>query len=274
MKKEVLIKLLNYTKSRKILRIILLYNNEELLENVINIFEKLYNTNRTESEKSELVMLYIKNRKKENIEFLICSSIILNAYSFKMQKERIKQYLSKEICYEQIINECYIKNMNEEFSEDKKVDETPKKKEHKKDKPIIRSSALITQNEAVLRYRTNQEIYQLIKIYYLDERGKLINLIVNKNVLQFRNNYEQIKLLHLYLDKQDDNVYNLIVNYKILKNMNLYEQLKLIDLYLNNNTINNYNKIIRLVNLNYTLEEIEQELKNDFENNIKILENK
>ena len=70
------------------------------------------------------------------------------------------------------------------------------------------------------------------------------------------------------------NIDNLIINENILRHMNLYEQLKLIDLYLNNNTIDCYNKIIALSNLNHTYEEIELELKNDLDNNVKIYENK
>ena len=274
MKKEALNKLLSYTKSRKIIRLVFLYNNQDILEKLINIYEKLYNSNRTDSEKSELVLLYIKNRKRKNIEYLVCSSIILNTYSFNMQKQKIKEYLSNEESYEKIINECYIKTMSENINEEDREFEVPSKKKHKKDKNVIKSSVLITQNEHDLKYRTNNEIYNLIKIYYSDSTGKLINLIVNRNILEYRNSYEQLKLLKVYMDHPDKNVFNLIINEKLLKHMDLYEQLKIIDLYLINNNTINYNKITTLINLNYSFDEIEQEVKKDFENNIKIYKNK
>lgn len=255
MKKEDLNKLLVYTKSKKILRIIFLYNNENLLKEVLNIYDNLFNTNRTDSQKSDLVMLYIKNKKNEHIKELICGSLINDNYSFEEHVLIIKKYLKHLYSYEQIINDCYRKFMN---------NEEPKKKES----TIIKTNSIILTNKNVLKNRSNEEIHKLLEIYSNDETGNIINIIVNKNVLENRNNYEHIKLLNTYINYPYKRVFDLIINPNILKTNTLYEQLKLIDDYLDNPTEVTYNDIINSINdnkyMNYNsdmINNIEEEIK-------------
>lgn len=251
--------LLTYTKNRRILRLLFLYNNEELLINVLNIYKKLINSNRSDSQKSDLVVMYIKNRKRNHIDYLICNSQMLDLYTFIEQKEIIKQYLSYQIKYEQIVNNCYMKSMNLHVENSKNTETEILKRE----KIIARSASIITSNKSVLKYRTNEEIYNLVKVYYEDHAGVLINLIVNENILKYRNNHEQIKLLKLYLEHPIQRVYDLIVNNLVLHNMNLHDQLKLIDLYLDNQTEDMYYKISGMLLKNKSYKEIEDYINKD-----------
>lgn len=268
MKKEKVNELLKYTKSKKIIRILFLYNNEDLLDKVLMLYKNLYNTNRSDSQKSNLIFTFIRNRNIDHIDYLICNSQITNNYTFNEQKEIIKNYLSSKITYEQIVNECYMKLMNNK-TQISLIKSDNKDKEHKKDKTIIKISSLITSNKNVLKYRSNEEIYSLIKEYYKDDSGVLINLIINENVLINRNNYEHIKLLGVYLDNPCDRVYDLIVNKTILKNMNIYDQLNLIDMYLDNPSENTYHKIEKFINKKDAYNKINNSINKD----IKIYKN-
>ncbi|MBQ9024033.1 MAG: hypothetical protein IJ105_02290 [Bacilli bacterium] len=267
MKKQSINELLKYTNSKKIIRLVFLYNDEDLLNKIIEIYKKLYNTNRTDSEKSDLIMYYVKNRKKEHIEYLIYNFQITNYFTYEEQKEFIKKFISGNLSYEQIVNNCYIRCMNNEIIKEK--EEEKPKKEHKTDKKIDKSAYPITSNQNVLKYRSNEEIYDLIKVYYKDENGLSIKIILNENVLKRRNNYEQIELIKLYLYHQCDEIYNLIVNLNILKYMNLYEQKKLIDMYLDNPTKDTFEKIINSVGK----KDAYQKINNSINKDIKIYKN-
>lgn len=268
MQKQKINELLKYTKSKRILRIVFLYNNDDLLDKIIEIYIKLYNSNRSDSEKSDLIMQYIRNRKKEHIEYVICNSQITNNYTYNDQKEIINNYLSSRLSYEQIVNDCYLKVMNNEKVV--KKEEITKKKEHKKDKIIDKSAYEIASNKNVLKYRNNKEIYDLIKIYYNDNKGISINIIINENVLKNRNNYEQIELINLYLLHPYEKVYNLIISQNILNKMNLYEQIKLIDIYLDNPNEETYNRIINLISKKDAYKKINNSINKD----MKIYKNK
>lgn len=269
MKKERLNELLNYTRSKKILRIVFLYNNEEVLDKIIELYTNLYNSNRSDSEKSDLIMAYIKNRKLENIEYLVCNSQITNNYTYKEQKEIINKYISSKISFEQIVNNCYIKSFNNDFETNQ--DEEIKTKEHKKDKKLDKSTNIITSNKNILKYRSNKEIYDLIKVYYKDDKGILINLIINDDILKYRNNYEHISLLNLYLEYPYKRVYDLIIDSKILRKTSLYEQNKLIDMYLDNQSEETYNKIKESINKRNPYEKADIAMKKDIKNYKKLL---
>ena len=269
MKKERLNELLNYTRSKKILRIVFLYNNEEVLDKIIELYTNLYNSNRSDSEKSDLIMAYIKNRKLENIEYLVCNSQITNNYTYKEQKEIINKYISSKISFEQIVNNCYIKSFNNDFETNQ--DEEINPKEHKKDKKLDKSTNIITSNKNILKYRSNKEIYDLIKVYYKDDKGILINLIINDDILKYRNNYEHISLLNLYLEYPYKRVYDLIIDSKILRKTSLYEQNKLIDMYLDNQSEETYNKIKESINKRDPYEKADIAMKKDIKNYKKLL---
>ena len=262
MKKEELNELLKYTRSKKVLRTIFLYNNEDLLKEVINIYEKLCNTNRTDSQKSDFVMMYIKNRKNDRIKDLICSSLINDNYTFEEHKKLLKQYISQQCTYEQIINESYMKFMNLEMNEEEKKSTK------------VKTNSLILNNKNVLNNRSNKEINKLLEIYSKDETGHIINIIVNKDILENRNNYEQIKLLNLYSNYPTRRVYNLITNPSIVRKKTLYEQLKLIDIYLDNPNEVTYSSIIKSIDdININLG-FSSDIINDIESEIKIYKQK
>lgn len=264
MNKAKLNELLKYTKSKKILRVILLYNNEEILNQVISIYENLYNSNRTDSEKSELVMLYLKYRKKkDHMSYLVSNSLINKEYTFTEQEKLINKYITNKIKYEDIINECYVRSMNEHLENDKQ-------KEENNIRYVKPSSTFITSNKNVLKYRSNEEIYNLIKVYYKDKTGILLNLIINEDVLQNRNNYEHIKMLNLYLDYPYTNIFNILVNSKILEKTSLEEQFKLVDIFLENPTNSTFYKIIEMINNNHSVDKIDRQIQKEIKKEIKV----
>jgi len=255
MKKEKINELLQYTKSKKVLRIMFLFNDEELLNEVVNIYKSLYNTNRTDSQKSDLVVSFIRNRKRNHIKTLVCGSLITNNYTFQEQKKAIEKYVSKEENYEQIINECYINSMNDVS---KKEEKTP-----------IKSTYLITSNKNVLKNRSNQEMHKLLEIYSKVNTSEVINIIINNDVLEHRNNYEHIKLLNTYINNPFKRVYDLIVDSNILKIKTVHEQLKLIDVYLDNKDEITYKQIKDSINSKLLYESLNLEMSKKVENEVK-----
>lgn len=262
MKKDELNKLLEYTKSKKVLRIIFLFNSEILLKEVLTIYEQLYITNRTDSQKSDLVMLYIKNRNKAKIKTLICSSLVTHNYTFQEQKNAIKKYTSNEDNFEKIINECYLRNMERKDSPEDNTEQE------------IKTTFLITSNKNVLSNRSNSETYNLLRIYSNNPTSGVLNIIINKNILERRNNYEQIKLLNAYIENPNKKVFDLIVNYNVLKTKKLHEQLKLIDEYLDNPSEETYNNIMSSINSEALYNGFNNDIHNKVKEEVKIYKKK
>ena len=110
MKKEKIKELLTYSKSKDLFKLVLLCNDEILTEEIIYILKKLSVSNRSETEKYNLVKIYIDNRNLEHIKDLITNNLILKTYSYSKQVEIIKNFIDQNRSYENILKKCYIQS--------------------------------------------------------------------------------------------------------------------------------------------------------------------
>ena len=108
MKKEQIRDVLNYSKSKDLLKMLLKCSDEELINNVIYILKKLSSSNRKEVEKYILIKEYINNRDIDCIEYFIFNSFILDTYSYNDQIKIINFIKEKNKLYKNSYDKYFL----------------------------------------------------------------------------------------------------------------------------------------------------------------------
>ncbi len=105
------LELLNkYTSNKTIISFASKSKNIKRLKEINSIFINLKRTNRAQTQKDELVLMYIQGIEefdKEDMKSLVCHSLITDILSFQKQKELINLYIDGEKNMNDIIKECY-----------------------------------------------------------------------------------------------------------------------------------------------------------------------
>lgn len=114
--------LISIKSKEDLINYLLKIDDSDLMNEVSTILKRLYNSNRKDKEKYQLIMLYIKYRDNKNIETLVCSSLITDTYSFSKQKKVIIECMKNEEYFNEVINECYINYMNKDIHTKKLID--------------------------------------------------------------------------------------------------------------------------------------------------------
>lgn len=114
--------LISIKSKEDLINYLLKIDDSDLMNEVSTILKRLYNSNRKDKEKYQLIMLYIKYRDNKNIETLVCSPLITDTYSFSKQKKVIIECMKNEEYFNEVINECYINYMNKDIHTKKLID--------------------------------------------------------------------------------------------------------------------------------------------------------
>ncbi len=78
---------------------------------VLCILLNLRESNRTSSEKSKLVSIYLDNRNevnKQKLKSLICNSLVLSTYTYIEQLSIINSFIEDNSIYKDTMEKCYI----------------------------------------------------------------------------------------------------------------------------------------------------------------------
>lgn len=118
MTKEDFKELTTLTKSKDIIKFLLDSNDEELNNDIMDILKALSITSRKDNEKYTLIKLFIEHKDKKYMKTLVSSSLIVTTNTFGNQLSKIKEYILNENAFEKIINESYIKFMQNQDNEE------------------------------------------------------------------------------------------------------------------------------------------------------------
>ena len=118
MTKEDFKELTTLTKNKEIIKFLLDSNDEELNKDIMDILKSLSITSRKDKEKYTLIKLFIEHKDKKYMKTLVSSSLIVTTNTFGNQLSKIKEYILNENAFEKIINESYIKFMQNQDNEE------------------------------------------------------------------------------------------------------------------------------------------------------------